>query len=235
MVMALQLPLGIVLRDGATFDNFLAADNGEVISHLRDAWQHAPSRGMYCWGPAACGKTHLLQAVCHEAARRGDQALYLPLQQVDEWQPRMLESLEGLAVVCVDDLQYIAGRRDWQEALFHLYNRMLANAALFIATGSSVPDGLGLELPDLVSRLSWGGVYRIHALTDEGKQQALILRAGQRGLQLPDDVARYLLRHYPRDLHALMTMLQELDVASLAEQRRLTIPFVRETILGREA
>ncbi len=92
------------------------------------------------------------------------------------------------------------------------------------------PAALNLGLPDLVSRLGWGPVFQLQPLDDEGKRAALQLRARQRGMELPDEVAVYLLRRSPRDMDSLFELLQRLDVASLAAQRRLTIPFVRALI-----
>ena len=232
--MTLQLPLGITLRDGATFENFVPGRNDEVIAHLQQGLLQAPPQGIYCWGNGACGKTHLLQAVCHAATDGGRRAVYLPMAQIDQWQPAILEALEGLDVICVDDIQCLAGHRDWEEGLFHLYNRMLEQSVLFVAAGVAAPAALGLDLADLVSRLSWGWVFRLHGLSDSEKQQALIQRAGRRGLFMTNEVAAYLLRHSRRDLHALMALLGQLDIASLAEQRRLTLPFVREKILRTE-
>ncbi|MGW8310551.1 MAG: HdaA/DnaA family protein, partial [Thiogranum sp.] len=55
-------------------------------------------------------------------------------------------------------------------------------------------------------------------------------RAEQRGFELPEDTGRYLLRRLPRDLPALMKLLERLDTASLAAQRKLTVPFVKSVL-----
>jgi DnaA family protein len=87
------------------------------------------------------------------------------------------------------------------------------------------------QLPDLLSRLGSGPVYRINELDDQGKQSALQLHARNRGFDMPDDVANYLLKHCPRDMVSLFKILDQLDEASLSAQRKLTIPFV-STLLG---
>ena len=75
-------------------------------------------------------------------------------------------------------------------------------------------------------------IYQLESLDDTEKQQALIIQAQTRGLDLPEEVANYLLRHHSRDMRVLMALLQNLDKASLVEKRRLTIPFVRQVLNG---
>jgi DnaA family protein len=87
-----------------------------------------------------------------------------------------------------------------------------------------------LSLEDLRSRLQWGLTYQVHSLTDEDKQQALQMRARARGLELSDDVAQYIIQRLPRDTNELFWQLARLDHASLAEQRKLTIPFVKKVL-----
>ena len=221
-----QLPLRIGLKDSATFANFLSAGNA-MASH---ALQQLSEPFLYLWGGRGSGKTHLLQAACHAMSEKGNGAAYLPMAELSAMPPQLLEGMEQMSLVCVDDIDIIAGNTQWEQALFHLYNRMRDSGRCLVAAGQSSPASLGLSLPDLVSRLSWGPVFQLQALDDEGKAEALRLRASQRGMAMSSDVAGYLLNHAPRDMHALFDLLDELDEVSLAAQRRLTIPFVRELI-----
>jgi DnaA family protein len=84
-----------------------------------------------------------------------------------------------------------------------------------------------VQLPDLRSRLVWGPVFQLQVLPDAKKREALQLRAQLRGLELPENVADYLLSHYPRDLFGLFARLDQLDTAAMALQRKLTIPFIK--------
>lgn len=232
---ALQLPLSITLRDDCRFDNYFIADNREAVAALQrqvaDPLDDAITYVTYLWGEVGTGKTHLLQAACHQAALvgggRGAAVAYLPLMQADQLDPAMLEGLEHLALICIDDIQAIAGVPQWETALFHLYNRICASGAQCIIAGNRGPHGLGLTMPDVVSRLCWGQVLHLKALDDEAVIAALQLRAHHRGLDLPEEVARFLWRHYPRDMASLFALLERLDQDSLAAHRKLTVPFVK--------
>ena len=204
-----QLPLGIGLKDSATFDNFYPAGNEIALQSL----QQGNDRMVYLWGPAGSGKSHLLQAACHATAAEGLSPVYLPLQELITFSP---ELLQGLA--------------EWEEALFHLYNRVRDRGRRLVVSASVAPAGLALTLPDLTSRLGWGPVFQLASLSDTDKRAALQLRARRRGLDMSNDVADYLLRRCPRDMDSLFNLLNRLDQASLAAQRRLTIPFVRDLL-----
>lgn len=221
-----QLPLRIGLRDSATFDNFLPAANAQAVHALQ--FQREPF--VYLWGSAGSGKSHLLQAACHAVTETGGSAVYLPLGELSAMSAELLEGMEQMQLVCIDEVEHIAGNAPWERALFHLYNRLRDSGHRLVVAGQASPAALGLGLPDLVSRLGWGPVYQLQLLTDEEKAEALRMRAAQRGMEMPAEVASYLLNRAPRDMQALFALLDELDEVSLAAQRKLTIPFVRQII-----
>lgn len=223
-----QLPLRIGLRDGASFENFHAGDNCTAVHAIRSATETC----LFLWGAAGTGKTHLLQAACHAANARGEQSAYLPGADLRQLAPSLLDGLEQLALVCIDDIHAVAGAGDWERGLFDLYNRCRDAGTRVLVAAANAPGGLDIALPDLVSRLSWGPVYQLRPLSDGDKLEALRLRAGARGFSLPPEVARYLLHHVARDTKSLFALLEQMDRASLAAQRKLTIPFVRELLQG---
>jgi len=223
-----QLSLGIQLRDNASFGNYHPGGNREVMQAIRRSATGEGEQFIYLWGRSGIGKTHLLQAACRAAAARGAGCAYLPLRQFGEIPLAILDGLEDLGLVCVDDIQCVAGYKDWETALFHLYNRLRDGGAHLIISADAAPAAVGIALPDLASRLAWGLVLQLMPLDDYSKRVALQLRARARGFELPDSVARYLLRRSPRDMPALFELLDRLDQASLAAQRKLTIPFVKK-------
>lgn len=225
-----QMALGMWLRESATFDNYVPAENALAIEAIRQACEGGSERFVFLWGSDGVGKSHLMQAACHAMTGQGASAVYLPLDEPG-LVPEMLDGLEQVGLLAVDNLEAIAGNHDWETALFHLYNRVRdqGHGVLLFASGQPLAS-LALCLPDLLSRLAWGLVFQLHSLSDDDKLAALRQRADQRGFELSEEVGRYLLRHYQRDMSALFELLTTLDQRSLAEQRRLTIPFVKEII-----
>ena len=227
----MQLPLSVSLRDGASFSNYHAGPNVEAVHALHELLKGG-EKYIYLWGAAGTGKTHLLQAACQVVAARGETAAYLPLMQAREISTELLAGLEQVALVCVDDVQAIANNSEWETALFHLYNRLRETDTRLIVAAGMPPANLVLGLSDLSSRLASGLILQLRELSDEEKLVALRLRAHARGFELTEEVARFLLRHCPRDMPRLFELLQRLDHASLANQRKVTIPFVRDLIKG---
>lgn len=225
-----QLSLSIGPRDDATFANFLSGDNNWLVNALHAQISGSGENFQYIYGAADSGKSHLLQAVCHLADENNLRSVYLPLEELALLSPEILEGLEDLDLVCIDDLHLVAGRPKWETALFHLFNRLRDSGRYLIISADTPPSQLGVKLPDLASRLAWGVTFSLQTLSDDQKNQALKLRARDRGLELADDVARYILHRGPRTLTELFDMLEVLDQASLMAKRKLTIPFVRETL-----
>jgi DnaA family protein len=225
-----QMALPLQLADHAVFESFLPAGNEMLVSTLEGVARGSVPQGCWIWGPAATGKTHLLQATCERA---GDRSAYVPLRLMADAGPEILEGLTSRELICLDDLDAVAGDAAWEAALFGLCNAILdADRTLVVSAGMS-PRESRITLPDLKSRLSLLAVFQLHALTDEQRVQALQLRAGHRGLELPDDTAGFLLNRSRRDMASLYELLDRLDHEALRAQRRLTIPFVRQVLSGR--
>ncbi len=223
-----QLPLGISLRDDARFENFQAGDNGLVCQMLRQSAQGEGEQFLYLWGSEGAGCSHLLQASCHAAEPSGRSAVYLPLNELVSLSPQILEGLESLQLVCIDNVEAVANQPEWEEALFHLFNRIRQEDNRLVVAADSAPRQLDIKLPDLVSRLSWGIVFNVLPLNDEDKVKAIQLRAKVRGFSLPEDVAKYMVHHDSRSMSDLCLTLDRLDKASLLAQRKVTIPFIKQ-------
>jgi DnaA family protein len=220
-----QLALPLQLADHAVFESFLSTGNEELVSVLGDI----AVNGGDCWvsGGEATGKTHLLQAVCERA---GDRSVYVPVVMLGGAGAGILEGLENREIVCLDDIDAVAGDADWESALFSLFNELASAGRSLVVSASAAPRECGFRLPDLESRMSQLPAYVVQALADEDRARALKLRASHRGLELPDETARYLLSRSRRDMASLYRILDTLDAEALRAKRRLTVPFVREVI-----
>lgn len=221
--MSQQLTLGIRLRDDATFDNYYVSQNEQVVHNLQE--QNEPY--VFLFGENGAGKSHLLQAACHEIGKKGLPVVYLPLAE-DGLMPAMFDGLENMSLIALDDIQEIIGDDEWEYALFNLYNRVREKGVSMLVSSSQPLASLKIKLADLKSRLSWGPTFQLHGLSDKEKTQALQQRAKNRGLILADEVVTYLLKRSPRDMSSLFALFEKLDKASMVEKRKLTIPFIKD-------
>ncbi|MDA3922052.1 MAG: DnaA regulatory inactivator Hda [Salinisphaera sp.] len=227
--MPVQLVLGVQLPASATLDAFVGEVNAEVKAGVCQLVEGRSER-LFIHGPVASGKTHLLQAACRAVGDTGARSVYLPMAQIAEEAAGLFAGLDGMDCVCVDDVQSIAGHRETEIALLSLSDGLRSRGARLLCAAARPPRELGLALPDLASRLGWGGAMTCAPLDDDDKHALLVKRAAQRGMQLPDSTARWLLRHGEHDVPALMQSLDLLDRASLSAHRRLTIPFVKQAL-----
>lgn len=200
-----QLTLDLVQPDKPSLDNFVVGRNAEVVAALRAMAAGQGERFIYLWGDTGAGRSHLLQAL-----------------GVDSEVPAFDA---GQHLYAVDDVDRC--HESQQQKLFVLLNEIRADgAARFVGAGNAAPMHLGLR-DDVRTRLAWGLVYQVHALSDAEKANALSAHAASRGLALPADVVDYLLTHLPRDMRTLVAVVDALDAYALSVKRALTVPLVR--------
>ena len=226
-----QLPLALRYPADQRLDTFVGAPAG-ALEQLAALANGEGSDWLYLAGPSGAGKTHLLLATCAAAEAAGIRAAYLPLVAAAGRMRDALEALEGNDVLALDGLDVAAGRREDEVALFDVHNRARAAGTRIVYAARDNPDDLALVLPDLRSRLSQCSRISLQALDDDGRREVLRQRARRRGWVLEDAALEWLLKRVERDLVGLTALLDRLDRASLAAQRRITVPFLRQVLNG---
>lgn len=222
-----QLPLKLGLKEPAVFSKFLGSNNQLLLDYLKKNLLNTAVRSIYLWGQPAVGKTYLLHAACEFIQQAHKTFFYLDLHDVVQQSPVILENLEEYFLICLDGMDAIAGHPVWEEKIFHLYNRAVENKSIILFSAIHANQQVGIKMPDLLSRMNWGGVFQVQPLDDNDKKQVLALRAKELGLELSEPVLDYILRHYTRNLSKLCNLLYRLDEASISTQRKLTIPFIK--------
>jgi DnaA family protein len=231
--MALSLPqLTLALFDDPYPDlaDYIAGPNTLALTALMD-W--AGGGGPWCVfvsGAPGSGKSHLVQGALRAVDDGRERTMYVPLRDVLEYGPALLDGLDAIDFLAIDDIDAAAGDPAWERALFDLFNRLHAAERRLLMSASNGPRGSRFVLPDLSSRLSSALSYRLEELGDDDKQTLLQQRAARRGLSMPAPVARYLISRLRRDMRALNEIFERIDAASLSSGRELTIPFVRDVL-----
>jgi DnaA-homolog protein len=236
-----QLPLALRWPRRQRFEHFHAGANAPALAAVQALAAQAGAPWVYLHGPVGSGRSHLLLATCQAAstghgapggagegsgAAAGRRVQYLPLAALGD-RAATLRGVAGSEVLALDDLQVIAGDRDAEHALFDLYNRARAEGATLLFAADTAPAQLGLQLPDLRSRLGACTQFALKPLDDAERRQVLKAQAAVRGIELDDAVLDWLFTRHARDLGTLLDLLDKLDQASLAAQRRITVPFLR--------
>ena len=226
----LTLPLG--LTEKKDLKAFFVGQNQHLVHELQKTAVSPKNQLVYLWGGAGVGKSHLLQATLAVVSEQGLSGFYVPLKQLKHHSPpEVLENLEYQDVLCIDDVDEVAGDAEWQEALFHLFNRARIEQVGLIFSSQSAPMASPLTLLDLRSRLALSLVFQMNHLDDTALVDALIFIAKQRATSLSLDVAKFMVLHVSRSAAVLFELLEAVEIAALQSGRRLTIPFLKEFLL----
>ena len=224
-----QMTLALDTAPATSFDSFHVDQETSVVRDTVRAFSQGAIKDeqLYLWGDTGTGKSHLMAAACQVFSQRGYRVAYLPGEMVN--QKGALDGMEQVDLLCIDDLQRLD--RASEVDLFHCINRCRECETQLIFAADRAPDELGLKLKDLQTRLAWGLVFHIQALSDEGLRNGFRQEIEARSLEASDEVLGYVLRRFPRSMSALKEVVNALDEVSLSEQRRITIPFIK-TIFG---
>jgi DnaA-homolog protein len=224
-----QLALKFPAQRRCTLMNFEAGPNLELVAALESVGQSSRFVALWLAGESGAGKSHLLQGACHSAVGAGVTAAYLP-HDVRAAGPQVLEGLGEYGLVAIDDFDRWIGERAWEEALLALYQQLFDRRGVLLLACSCGPADLDIRLADLASRVRAAQVYRLRPLEDADRARAIERLAAQRGLELAPDVSAFILRRLPRRMDELLAAFERLDRGALAQQRRLTIPLVKEVL-----
>ena len=222
-----QLPLALRYPSEQGLDGYVAAPVG-LLDQLRAMASLSSNEWLYLAGGPGTGKTHLALATCAIGASLGTDVAYVPLRTAAGRLEAALQACESRSLVALDGVEAIAGKRNDEVVLFEFHNRARASGSCVLYTAGAAPDDLSLVLPDLRSRLSQCARTTLLPLDDDGRRALMRARARNRGLLLEEAALDWLLRRQGRDLAGMTARLDALDRASLAAQRRVTVPFLRQ-------
>lgn len=225
-----QLTLALFNTSHHDFASFVAGDNGEALRAVELWSRRAGPRIVHLRGGAATGKSHLLHAAIAALATQGVRAMLLPLRELLTAGAAVLDDLDSVDMLALDDIDVCAGRAEWERQLFNLYNAVHASERFLLWSARGEPN---FVLADLASRLSASLIYQLHELSDADKVRVLQARARERGLDMPEAVIEFIMLRERRDMTTLVSLLDELDAAALAQGRALTVPLVREVLAAR--
>ncbi len=225
-----QLPLHFPVREELTFDNFVVGKNRAITEQLFQCEELEPGQFVYLWGELGVGCSHLLQACCHQAGKKSRTSMYLPLDELIQFDASVIEGIESVDLVCVDHIDAIAGHHHWETALFHLFNRLLDSGSGLVVAAANPVRLLNISLADLASRLSACLIYQVVALDDDDLLPLLQQRARSKGIELNAEVGQFIINRCRRSVPALLDVLEQLDHNALSAGRRVTVPFIKKVM-----
>ena len=233
MLFSPQIPLQLEPPRPDRFEAFVPGPNEAALLAVQNLLEE-PGSSLFLSGPEGTGKSHLLNALCHGARERDMGAFYIALKRLPESAAAGLEGLQSLDVVCVDDIDRVAGNAAWERALFNCFNEVRSAGGCLLVASRQPLSALEFGLPDLESRLAWGVRLNLQLPGDEDKREILQQRARNLHIELPEEVWAYLLKRGRRDMASLLDTVEKLKDAAFAEKRKITVPLARQVIRAAE-
>lgn len=201
-------------------EDYLVTPSNQTAVAMVDRWPDWPDQVIALSGPAGCGKTHLSHVWCEKAKA-------VSIEAKDLGDADIGELLHRPAIV-VENMHLLSA--SGEAALFHLINGMREQGAYLLLTGIGLPGYWPAQLPDLSSRIKALHFVEI-APPDDGLLGAVLIKLfDDRQLKVSLDVISYLTPRIERSTDAARTVVAAIDDAAMVQKRRITLPFVRETL-----
>ena len=206
---------------------FTSQENSHLLSLLKDS---DFLDDLFIYGTKESGKTFLLQAMCNSYSSVSKSSLYIPLKMVMNYGVEIFESLENIDLICIDGIEEVISKIEWEKAIFNLINKALISETRLILTSSKDLKSLNFSLPDLESRIRKIQSYELHPINDKDIFDALKYISKLTSINLGDKEARYLVTYSQRNISNLVHILESLDQLSMEMKRKITIPLIKEVI-----
>ena len=227
-----QLIFPFQVNQKASFASFFCSpDNIELMSRLADLVASKNADELIINGAEGSGKSFLMQAICNELSSSGKQFAFIPMNKAINMGVEIFQNLASLDAVCIDDLQLILSREEWETALFNLINEcQQSNCSLILSFGGNQSLEDITQLPDLLSRIKRMEFMKLQAVQDEFLNEALDFVSQQLDINLEKAELEFLLKHQTREFSILVDNLISLDKQAASLKRKITIPLIKETL-----
>ena len=227
-----QLIFPFQINQKASFEHFFCSpDNAELITRLNDLVVNKNADELIINGAAGSGKSFLMQAICNELSSSGKQFAFMPMSKAINMGVEIFQNLASLDAVCIDDLQLILSKGEWEIALFNLINEcQQSECSIILSLGGNQSLEEITQLPDLLSRIKRMEFMKLQAVQDEFLNQALDFVSQQLDINLEKTELEFLLKHQTREFSFLVDNLITLDKQAASLKRKITIPLIKETL-----
>ena len=224
-----QLALQIQINERASLNNFFVSkNNSKTIQILKNILLDSNNGvQMFIDDLGSNGKSYLLQAICNDFSNSSNSSIYIPMQEAINLDPSILEGVSELNLICIDDVDLINKRREWELALFNLINECYEKDCFLLLSGSVNK----LEaIPDLVTRIKKMETLRLEAINDDELLEATQAISKNLNIEISDKNMNYLINNSKRDIKTIFRTLSQLEKESLERKKSIGLNLIKEVI-----
>ncbi len=234
------------LNRNYTFDQFVVGPCNRLSHAAALAVGDNPGRAynpLFVHGNVGLGKTHLLQAICHEIRRKDENSrvLYLSCEDftnrfINAIQNNRLDDFRNLHrtadVLVIDDIQFLAGKDKTQDEFFHTFNALYNANRQIVLSSDRTPSEIPTVEERLVSRFKWGLVVEMEVPCLETRAAIVRRKARLRQVEIQEDVAFLIAKRIDTNIRELEGAITKvLGIAQITE-RAITTELVEEALRG---
>ena len=241
----IRAPEAASLNPRYTFDTFVAGPSNQLAfaASQAAASSYPPKYNpVFVCGGVGLGKTHLLHAIGHQQLgnRPGSRIVYLSSERFMNEYVQAIRTgkmhefrrnyREGIDVLLVDDVQFLAGKESTQDEFFHTFNALHENHKQIVLTADRKPHEISDIADRLRTRFAWGLLADIEPPELEVRIAILRKKAAVEAVHLPDDVALYIASSIKSNVRELEGALIRLAAYASLSKRRIDLEFAQETL-----
>ena len=224
-----QLALQIQINERASLDNFFVSKNNNQTIQILKNILLSSNKGaqIFIDDLGSNGKSYLLQAICNDFSNSNNSSIYIPMQETINFDPSILEGISELNLICIDDIDLINKRREWEIPFFNLINECYEKECFLILSGSI---NKLKAIPDLISRIKKMETLRLEAINDDELLEATKAISKNLNIKISDKNMNYLINNSKRDIKTIFRILSQLEKVSLERKKSIGLNLIKEVI-----
>ena len=210
------------LNNRYTFQSFVVGKGNELAHAASQAVAANPGNAynpLFIYGGVGLGKTHLLQAIGHEAGREKVKVLYVTcekftndyIQAVKNGQAKdFKERYRNVDLLLIDDIQFMAGKDGTQEEFFHTFNELHQTNKQIVLTSDRPPKSIPALEKRLLSRFEWGMIADVSQPNIETRIAILETKCKEKNYALEDEILYFIANNVQNNIRELEGALNRL-------------------------
>ncbi len=233
------------LRSNYTFEHFVVGPSNQLahagalaVSREIGSTNYNP---LFIYGGVGLGKTHLIQAIAHQLRQEGSKRTFRYISTellVETFIKCVLQNdytlfrklFHGIDYLLMDDIQFLKGKVETQEAFFHRFNELHQHGKQIVLTSDRPPHELQ-DLPErLISRFQSGLVADIKPPEYETRLAILQLLVKDEELVVSEDVLDFIASSIRKNVRQLSGVIHRLSAMSRLTGCRVDMSLAQKEI-----
>lgn len=248
IILKQEANIGMHLNPAYTFNSFVTGKSNELAHAIAKNVSQSVIKGevsdynpLFLHGGVGLGKTHLMNAICHDILQKRPEAriLYTTSEQFtndlvnsikDDRTQEFRDKYRNVDILLIDDIQFIAGKENTQEEFFHTFNALHQDNKHIVITSDRPPKELYTLEERLRSRFESSGIHEINPPDFETRIAILKKKADRIGIEIPEEIYRYIAENITSNIRELEGAVKMLNSYHNLMNREVTLDLAKDVL-----